>query len=102
VFVDGFFRYSRYPFVQEFVDLFVERFGEEPSILEAQGFDVANILFSLLDRPDVTSRETLRLALALLQDYPGVTGATSFDQQGEAEKVLFLLQVQHGHIVQIN
>jgi ABC-type branched-subunit amino acid transport system substrate-binding protein len=102
IFVDGFFRYSSYPFVREFVDLFFEKYGEEPSILEAQGFDVANILLSLLDRPDVASRETLRLALSQLQGYPGVTGATSFDPQGEAEKVLFLLQIQNGHIVQIN
>jgi len=102
VFVDGFFRYSSYPFVREFVDLFYEKYNEEPSILEAQGFDAANILLSLLDRPDVTSRETLRLALNLLRDYPGVTGATSFDAEGEAEKVLFLLQVQNGHIVQLN
>jgi len=102
VFVDGFFRYSSYPFVREFVDLFYEKYQEEPSILEAQGFDVANILLSLLDRPEITSRETLRLALNLLRDYPGVTGATSFDYQGEAEKVLFLLQVQNGRIVQVN
>lgn len=102
VFVDGFFRYSPYPFVKEFVDLYTEKFGEEPSILEAQGFDVANILLAQLDRPEVQNRDTLRLVLSLLRDYPGVTGATSFDLQGEAQKVLFLLQVQHGNIVQIN
>lgn len=102
IFVDGFFRSSHYPFVKEFVELFNEKYQEEPSILEAQGFDVANILLALLDRPDVTSRETLRLALNLLKDYPGVTGSTSFDYHGEAEKVLFLLQVQNGRIIQIN
>lgn len=102
VFVDGFFRYSPYPFVEEFVNRYFEQYGEEPSILEAQGFDVANILFSLIDRPEVTSRESLRLALAQLKNYPGVTGGTTFNLLGDAEKVLFLLRVENGNIVQIN
>jgi ABC-type branched-subunit amino acid transport system substrate-binding protein len=102
VFVDGFYRYSPYPFVQEFVNRYFEKYGEEPSILEAKGYDAAGILLTLLDRPDIRTRAELRLALAQLRDYPGVTGATSFTPQGESEKVLFLLQVQNGNIVQIN
>ncbi len=102
VFVDGFFRYSHYPFVQEFVNLYFEKYGEEPTILEAQGFDVAGILLSLLGKPEVVSRVDLRRALDHLQNYPGVTGSTLFNEQGDAEKVLFLLQVQNGNIVQVN
>jgi ABC-type branched-subunit amino acid transport system substrate-binding protein len=102
VFVDGFFRYSSYPFVEDFVRLYFERYAEEPSILEAQGFDVAGMLLSILDRPGVNTREDVRLALSLLRNYPGVTGATSFDYLGEAEKLLFLLQIRNGNIVQIN
>lgn len=102
VFTDGFFRHSTYPFVQEFVKRFFNQYGEEPSILEAQGYDIAGILLSLLNDSRVRSREDLRRALAQLQNYPGVTGATSFDFRGEADKILFLLQVQNGIIVQIN
>ncbi len=102
VFVDGFFRYSSYPFVKEFVNLYFEKYGEEPTILEAQGFDVASILLTQLENPAVKTREELRLALAGLRNYPGVTGATSFNLQGDAEKILFLLQVQNGNLGQIN
>jgi branched-chain amino acid transport system substrate-binding protein len=102
VFVDGFFRYSGYPFVKEFVNRSFERYGEEPTILEAQGFDAAGIMLSLAGRADVRTRDELRRALARLQNYPGVTGATSFDERGDAQKVLFLLQVKNGNIVQIN
>jgi len=102
VFPDGFFRHSSYPFVEDFVRLYYDRYGEEPSILEAQGFDVAGLLLNILERPDVKAREDVRLALSQLSNYPGVTGATSFDFQGEAEKELFLLQVQNGRIRQIN
>lgn len=102
VFTDGFFRHSNYPFIQEFVELYFNRYQEEPTILEAQGYDTAGILLSLLNDPQLQSREDLRRALARMQNYPGVTGATRFDFIGEAEKVLFLLQIQNGTIVQIN
>ena len=102
VFTDGFFRHSDYPFVQEFVEHYFSRYGEDPTILEAQGYDIAGILLTLLNDSSVRNREDLRRALAQLQNYPGVTGATRFDLIGEADKVLFLLQVQNGTIVQIN
>ena len=102
VFVSGFYRFSPYPFVREFVDRYFERYGTEPSLLTAQGFDVANIVLSLLKNPSFTTRESLRLALSQLQNYPGVTGATGFTPSGEAEKVLYLLQVKQGALVQLN
>ncbi len=102
VFTDGFFRHSDYPFVHEFVEQYFSQYNEEPTILEAQGYDIAGILLTLLNDSRVRSREDLRLALAQMQNYPGVTGATRFDLTGEANKILFLLQVQKGTIVQIN
>ena len=102
VFTDGFFRHSDYPFVHEFVESYFKQHGEEPTILEAQGYDIAGILLTLLNDSRVRSREDLRRALSQLQNYPGVTGATRFDFIGEADKILFLLQVQKGSIVQIN
>ncbi|GAB4171312.1 MAG: hypothetical protein Tsb0017_03330 [Geothermobacteraceae bacterium] len=102
VFADGFFRYSPYPFVQDFVHRYTEVYGEEPSILEAQGYDVAGILLSIFDRPEVVTREDVRLALSQLRNFPGVTGATSFDFDGEADKLLYLLQIRGGRIVQLD
>jgi ABC-type branched-subunit amino acid transport system substrate-binding protein len=100
VFVDGFYRDSPHPLVQEFVNRYFEKYGG--SILEAQGYDAAGILLLLLERAEIRTREDLRLALSQVRNYPGVTGVTSFTQQGDVEKNLFLLQVQDGNIVQIN
>ncbi len=102
VFADSFFLRSTYPFIQDFVEKFFNKYGEEPTILEAQGYDIAGILLTLLNDSQVSSREDIRRALAQLQNFPGVTGATRFDLIGEADKVLYLLQVQNGTIVQIN
>jgi len=102
IFVDGFFRHSSYPFVRDFVDLYFATYGEEPTILEAQGFDAANILFSLLDQAWIADRDSLREALSRYRDYPGVTGATSFNAVGDAEKQLYILQVHRGSVQQLN
>lgn len=102
VFPDGFFLHSSYPFVEDFVRLYFDRYGEDPSILEAQGFDVAGLLLTILERPGIQTRDDVRLSLGLLHSYPGVTGATSFDYEGEAEKDLFLLQIRNGIVRQIN
>ncbi len=102
VFSDGFYRYSPYLFVQSFVNSYFERFGEEPTILEAQGYDAAGLLLAQLSHGQQLTRDDLRNALSRVQNYPGVAGSTSFDAQGDAQKVLFLLQVQNGNIVQIN
>ncbi|MBN2428358.1 MAG: penicillin-binding protein activator [Deltaproteobacteria bacterium] len=102
VFPDGFFVYSPYLFVKDFVDRFQELYKQEPSILDAQGFDAANIVLKLFENPQVRTRDDFRDALGRLQNYPGVTGATTFDAFGEAQKVLYLLQVRNGTIEQIN
>lgn len=102
IFVDGFFRHSPYAFVQEFVEKYFAKYGEDPTILEAQGYDAAGILLTILNDPRVTTRASLRWALAQMPIFPGVTGATHFDFQGEAVKTLFLLQVRDGIIEQIN
>lgn len=102
VFTEGFYKHSPYPHVQHFVERYFERFGEEPAILEAQGYDIATILLTLLDRRDVLTREDVRRALAQMPAFAGVSGTTRFDALGEADKALFLLQIQNGSIVQIH
>ncbi|WP_041531197.1 penicillin-binding protein activator [Syntrophotalea carbinolica] len=102
VFVSGFHRYSAYPFVKDFVDRYFERYGAEPSLLEAQGYDVAGIALSLLANPTAHSRANLRRDLTQMRHYPGVTGASSFTTTGDADKVLYLLQIRQGALVELN
>jgi ABC-type branched-subunit amino acid transport system substrate-binding protein len=102
LFVDGFFKSSRYGFVQEFVDIFYQTYGKEPGIFEATGYDTMNILLFLLREKKIVNREALRSALINIKGYPGVTGATSFNEKGESKKVLYYLTIQNGTIQQIN
>lgn len=102
VFVDGFFAGSPWPEVRDFVTRFQAAYGEPPSVLAAQGYDAAQMALALLATPEINDRADFRQALGALRDFPGVTGRTRFGSNGEAEKTLFLLQIQDGAVVQIN
>ncbi|MBW2109422.1 MAG: ABC transporter substrate-binding protein [Deltaproteobacteria bacterium] len=99
---DGFFLESPSVVVQEFVRDYEAIFDGEPGFLEAQAYDVATILFSAVhDQPEVRSRRSLKEALLGVHDFQGVTGLTSFDDTGDAEKQLYLLTITGRRFVQI-
>jgi len=101
VFVDTFYPNSKKPEVKRFIDLYRQAYKEEPTILSAQGFDMATLLLQIIDDPEVKNRDDLRRKLADLNHYPGVTGTTGFDPYGEAIKALYLLKVEHGQVVEV-
>ena len=102
VFVDGFFADSRQPEVSRFVELFRQTYQEEPTILSAQAFDAANMLFQVIDNPRVENRDDLRKELAGLRGFRGVAGTVGFDALGEAIKQPYLLQVKRRKIVEVH
>jgi len=98
---EGFFADSPSPEVQNFVRDYDEVFGRVPAYLEAQAYDAAWILFQAVNQPQVRSRRTLKMALMEVNDFQGVTGLTSFDETGDAQKNLYLLTVEGSRFVQI-
>lgn len=98
---DGFFLESPSPGVENFVKRFEDIFGNPPGFLEAQAFDAASILFQLTNHPGVQSRHTLTGALMQVKDFPGMTGITSFDETGDADKQIYLLKIEGRQFVQI-
>jgi ABC-type branched-subunit amino acid transport system substrate-binding protein len=101
VFVDTFYPDSKKPEVQRFMELYRQTYQEEPTILSAQGFDMATLLLQIIDDPEVKNRDDLRRKLDNLDHYLGVTGTTGFDQYGEAIKALYRLGVKHGRVVEL-
>ncbi len=98
---EGFFVESPSPKVQDFVRSFEEVFGSSPGFVEAQAYDAASILFHLVNQPGVLSRYTLKLALMEVRDFPGITGVTSFDETGDVDKQIYLLQIRGPRFVQL-
>ncbi len=101
VFVDAFFAEAKAPEVKRFIELYQQTYAEPPSILEAQAFEIANILLHSIDDPAVTNRDELRQKLMSLNDFHGITGTIGFDNFGEARKELYLLGFKRDRIVEV-
>ena len=101
VFVDGFHAGSSVPHVDEFVNRFRDRYGAVPDLLAAQSYDTLMMCAQVL-RDGVRTRAELRDGLARIRGFPGVSGVTTMNADGDAEKVLYVLSVREGRIVQLN
>jgi len=98
---DGFFAESRSENVKQFVDSYNEIFHQKPGFIEAVAYDTALILFQMVSRPDVRFRSVLKNKLKGLEGFQGVTGLTSFDNNGDAIKNLYLLQIRGQRFVEL-
>jgi branched-chain amino acid transport system substrate-binding protein len=101
VMVDGFFKESQSPAVRGFVDMYRDFYDVEPGLMEAFAFDTANMLFALLSNPAIRLRSHLRHALNEIEYTGGVTGATTFNADGDALKTLRTLRIQGDRFVEI-
>ena len=98
-FVDGFYLDSHQAGVKRFVEQFQNNYGESPSHLSAQAYDAAGIIFnSIISGAD--NRLKLRDSLIMVNNYPGVTGATNLLESGDSEKNIFALTVRKKKIVE--
>ena len=98
---DVFFKESKSPEVQNFVAHFKNVFGKDPGFIEAIAYDTATILFDLVTRPEISFRATLKNELKNLKRFNGVTGPTSFDENGDVHKKLYLLKIKGDKFVEV-
>jgi len=98
---DGFFAGSPSPRVQNFVNIFEETYQETPDFIEAVVYDSAMIMFNVVGREQIRYRSEIRDELLNLEDFPGVTGLTSFDENGDARKKSYLLRVKGKKFVEL-
>ncbi len=94
VLTDGFFAESKDPKVRVFLKDFQNTFDEKPGFIQAVAYDSAKILLQTLVNPRIRFRSHLKDELLNLVDFPGVTGATSFDYKGDAIRDPYILQIK--------
>lgn len=101
IITDGFFSESSSKQVRNFVRNFETTYGEKPGIIEATTFDTAMILFELVTRPEIRSRNAIKYELLGLRNFEGVTGLTSFEPNGEVRKQLSLLHIKGNRFLEL-
>jgi branched-chain amino acid transport system substrate-binding protein len=82
------------PAIQNFVSQYREKYGEIPDALAALAYDAANILFDAIRRANSTEPAMIRDAIAQTNDFPGVTGRITIDQDRNAVKPAVVLRVR--------
>lgn len=101
ILTDGFFAGSNNPRVRSFVNEFQATYGQAPGFIEAVAYDTAMLLMEVLAQNNILYRSQLKDTLAQVTDYPGITGDTSFDQTGEAQKGAYVLCVKNKRFVEL-
>lgn len=89
------------PHVRAFVQEYTTRFKQAPNQFAAQAFDATGILLQAIAKLGPTAtRAQIRDQLATTENYPGVTGVTTFDKTTrEPAKTLAKMQITGGKFV---
>jgi len=92
---------STTPEMQTFVQMFHKNYNEEPDILAGYGYDVVNIAAQALRASGEITPDIIKQALYAIKNYPGVTGKTTFDSNGDVAKKLQMMCVKNGTFVPV-
>ncbi|MCB7318259.1 ABC transporter substrate-binding protein [Lacrimispora sp. 210928-DFI.3.58] len=96
----SFFAGSQDPKVKDFVDEFDEKYGGLPNSFAAQTYDATGMLLEAIKNAGTTDHRAVRDELTKLA-YPGVTGDTNFDENGDAAKSYTKVEIQNGEFVEV-
>jgi ABC-type branched-subunit amino acid transport system substrate-binding protein len=101
LFVQAFDKAGNNPRVLAFVDQYTRAYGSEPTLLEGLGYDSMKMLLNA-SAQGAHKRETIRDVLVNFDGFDGVTGRITFDETGDAKRMLTVMEVRHGkaHSVQ--
>lgn len=88
---------SKKPVVQKFVQAYETLFGRKPGTYAAQAYDALNLIAVAakhgLDASDI------KRGLYQIKAYPGVTGSTTFDDNGDVEKPVEFMKVEQSRYI---
>ncbi len=85
------------PEVQRFSAAFRARYGQEPDMFSASGYDAVHVLAAAMGRAHSAAPNDVARALRDSTHYAGVTGSFHFDASGDpVEKPIVRLQVRNG------
>ncbi len=94
-FTAGFYSGDESEAVKAFVKTYKDAYKSEPDMFAANAYDSMKIVAKALEQSG-NDRGKLKDAMAAIKDYPGITGNTSFAENGEALKDVVILKVENG------
>jgi len=87
------------PIVKEFINRYKEKYKKDPTyVFAANGYDALEILNSAVKKCD-TNTDCIKDQLYKIKDYPGASGMTTFDQNGDVSKPIMIKTIKNGQFV---
>ncbi len=104
VYVDGFFADSSRPSTHKFVSKYRAAYKDEepPGLLEATGYDSAEMIRKVIDSSAPRTRAEFRDRLAAIKNFEGATGRTTMNDRRETERPLFFLTIDKDGVREIS
>ena len=84
------------PVVQNFISLFKKEYNKEPDAFNALGYDLAKFVVDGIKRAEKLNGESLKSALEATENFAGVTGNFTIDENHNPEKALVVIQLKDG------
>ena len=95
----GFFHPDiEFPGTREFVDAFRTKYGKDPDTYAALAYDSAKLAFAAIEEKG-ESRQAIMEFLDEVENFPGVAGPISFDDNHDVVRNIVVLTVKDGKIV---
>ena len=84
--------------VRRFVRAFKAKLGREPDVVAAHAYDALHILARSIEAVGPDPQKVAK-HLSTVKDYPGVSGLTTLDENGDAKKPVMAKTIQNGRFV---
>ncbi|MBI2989059.1 MAG: ABC transporter substrate-binding protein [Deltaproteobacteria bacterium] len=82
--------------VDAFSIKYKQKYGRDPELFAAEGYDVVVLVAKILDNAPEVSTDLLKEGLYKTQNYEGASGKISFDKNGDVLKPMALKKVVNG------
>ncbi len=89
---------SEDPKVKNFVEAFHAKYGLNPNLYAAHGYDALMVLIAALSEGEIVAT-SLWQKVRGLRDFAGVTGTIQFDERGDAQKFPRVYVVEDGGLI---
>jgi branched-chain amino acid transport system substrate-binding protein len=99
VYYGGFDPKSKEEIVQNFIENFRKKYNRMPGYYSALAYDAMRIILFAIEKGG-TKSEDIKNALYSIKDFPGVTGKTTFDSNGDVIKPVILKTVKNGQFIE--
>lgn len=85
--------------VISFVNKYKIKNNREPGYYSPLAYDAMNIIILAIEKSGTTTSEAIKNELYKIRDFPGVTGKTTFDSNGDVNKPVILKRIKNGEFV---